>query len=136
MVLEETLENLSDCKEIKPVNPIGNQSWIFTEETDAETEAPVLWPPDAKNWLIEKDPDAGKDWRWKEKGLTEDEMVVCHHQLNGHEFEQGVGDGQVSHGIVKSQTWLSDWTEWLIDLDPHYSKTPSLIECWSGILET
>ena len=96
VVLEETLENLSDCKEIKPVNPIGNQSWIFTEETDAETEAPVLWPPDAKNWLIEKDPDAGKDWRWKEKGLTEDEMVVCHHQLNGHEFEQGVGDGQGS----------------------------------------
>ena len=73
-----------DSKEIKPVHPKGNQSWIFT---DAEAETPILWPPDAKNWLIGKYPDAGKDWRLEEKGMTEDEMVGWHHQLNGHEFE-------------------------------------------------
>ena len=76
-----------NCKEIKPVNLKGNQSWIFTGKTDAEAETPILWPPDAKNWLIGKDPEAGKDWRRKEKGLTENEMVGCHHQPNGHEFE-------------------------------------------------
>ena len=83
-------------KEIKPVNPKGNQSWIFIGRTDAEAETPILWPPDAKNWLIWKDPDAGKDWRQEEKGMTEDEMVRWHHWLDGHEFEQalGVGDGQ------------------------------------------
>ena len=87
-----------DCKEIQPVNPKGNQSWIFTGRTDAEAEAPILWPPDAKNWLIRKYPDAGKDWRQEEKGTTEDEMVGWHHRLDGHEFEQapGVGDGQGS----------------------------------------
>ena len=76
-----------DCKEIKPVNPKGNQSWIFIGRTDAEAETPVLWPPDVKKWLTGKDPDAGKDWRWEEKGTTEDEMVGWHHQLDGHEFE-------------------------------------------------
>ena len=76
-----------NCKEIKPVNLKGNQSWIFTGKTDAVAETPILWPPDAKNWLIGKDPEAGKDWRRKEKGLTEDEMVGWHHQPNGHEFE-------------------------------------------------
>ena len=75
MILEETLQSSLDCKEIKPVNPKGNQSWIFIKRTDAKTEAPVLWPPDAKSWLIGKDPDAGKDWRQEEKGTTEDEMV-------------------------------------------------------------
>ena len=85
--LEKTLENPLDCKVIQPVHPKGNQSWIFTERTDAEAETPILWPPDAKNWLIWKDPDAGKDWRWEEKGKTEDEMAEWHHQLNGHEFE-------------------------------------------------
>ena len=96
--LEKTLESLLDCKEIKPVHPQGNQSWIFIGGTDAEAEAPILWPPDAKNWLIWKYPDARKDWRQEEKGLTEDEMVGWHHWLNGHEFEQapGVGDGQGS----------------------------------------
>ena len=81
------LEWSLDCKEIKPVNPKGNQAWIFTGRTDAEAEVPVLWPPDAMNWLIGKDPDAGKDWRQEEKGTTEDEMVAWHHWLNGHEFE-------------------------------------------------
>ena len=92
-----------DCKEIKPVNPKGNQSWIFTGRTDVE--APILWPPDAKNWLICKDPDAGKDWRWEEKGMTEDGMVGWHHWLDGHEFEQapGVGDGQGS--LVCCSPW-------------------------------
>ena len=85
-----------DCKEIKPVNAKGNKSGIDIGRTDAET--PILWPPDAKNWLIGKNPDAGKDWRWEEKGITEEEMVGWHHWLNEHEFEQAprVGDGQGS----------------------------------------
>ena len=87
VMLEKTLESPLDCKEIQPVHPKGNQSWIFTGRTDAKAETPILWSPDAKNWLIGKDPDAGKDWRWKEKGMTEDKMVGWHHQLNGHEFE-------------------------------------------------
>ena len=98
MVLEKTLESRLDCKEIQPVHPNGNQSWIFIRRTDAEGETPVLSPPDAKNWLTGKDPDAGKDWRWEQKGMTEDEMVGWHHWLNGHELEQalGAGDGQGS----------------------------------------
>ena len=87
VVLEKTLESPLDCKEIKSVNPKGNQPWIFIEKTDAEAETPIFWPPDAKNWLIGKDPDAGEDWRREEKGATEDEMVGWHHWLNGHEFE-------------------------------------------------
>ena len=87
VVLEKTLENPLDCKEIKPVSPQGNKSWLFTVRTDAEVEAPILWPPDAKNGLIGKDPDAGKDWRREKKGTTEGEMVEWHHWLNGHEFE-------------------------------------------------
>ena len=96
VVLEKTLVSPLDCKEIQPVNPKGNQSWIFIRRTDIEAETPILWPPDAKNWLIGKDPDAGKDWRQEEKGMTQDEMVGWSHQLNGHEFEwtPGVGDGQ------------------------------------------
>ena len=86
VVLEKTLESPLHCKEIQPVNPKGNQSSIFTGRTDAEAETPILWPPDVKNWLIWKDPDSGKDWRW-EKGMTKDDMVGWHHQLNGHEFE-------------------------------------------------
>ena len=86
MVLKKILENPLDCKEIKPVHPKGNQFWIFIRWTDAEAETPIFWPPDAKNWLIGKDPDAGKDWRWEKKGTTENEMVGLHHQLNGHEF--------------------------------------------------
>ena len=91
VVLEKTLESPLDCKEIQPVHPKGNQSWIFTGRTDAETETPILRPPDVKNWLIGKDPDAGKDWRQQEKGMTENEMVRWHHRLNGHEFEQSLG---------------------------------------------
>ena len=87
VVLEKTLESPLDCKEIQPVHPKGDQSWIFIGRTDAEAETLILWPPDVKNWLIRKDPDAGKDLRREEKGLTEDEMVGWHHRLNGHVFE-------------------------------------------------
>ena len=87
VVLEKILESPLDCKEIQPVHRKGNQSWIFTGRTDAEAETPILWSPHAKNWLMWKDPAVGKDWRWEEKGLTEEEMVGCHHRLNGHEFE-------------------------------------------------
>ena len=112
----KTLESPLDCKEIKPVNPKGNQSWIFIGKTDAEAEVPILWLPDGKNWLIGKDPGAGKDWRWEEKGTTEDEMVGWHHQLDGHKFEQapGVGDGQ--EGLACCNLWSckeSDTTEQL-----------------------
>ena len=86
VVLEKILKNPLDRKGIQPVHPKGNQSWIFIGRTDAEAETLILGPPAAKNWLIWKDPDAGKDWRWEEKGMTEDEMVRWHHQLNGHEF--------------------------------------------------
>ena len=96
VVLEKTLESPLDCWEIQPVHPKGNQSWIFIGRTDAEGETPILWPPDAKRWVIGRDPDAGKDWRQEEKGTREDEMVRWHHRLNGHDFEHasGVGDGQ------------------------------------------
>ena len=87
VVLEKTLESPLNCKEIQPVHPKGNQSGIFTGRADAEAETLILWPPDVKNWLTGKDPDAGKDWRREEKGMTEDEMVGWHHWLNGHEFE-------------------------------------------------
>ena len=87
VVLEKTLESPLDSKEIQPVHPKGNQPWIFIGRIDAETETPILWPRDAKNWLTGKDPDAGKDWRQEEKRVTEDEMVGWHHRLNGHEFE-------------------------------------------------
>ena len=87
VVLEKTLESSLDCKEIQPVHPEGNQSWIFIGQIDAEAEAPILWSPDLKNWLLGKDPDAGKDWGQEEKGTTEDEMVGWYHRINGHEFE-------------------------------------------------
>ena len=98
VVLEKTLKSPLDCKEIKPVNPKGNQSWIFIGRTDAEAEAPILQASDAKNWLIRKNPDAGKDWRQEKKGVTKDEMVWWYHRLHGDELEQapGVGDGQGS----------------------------------------
>ena len=118
VVLEMTLENPLDCKEIQPVHPKGNQSWIFTGGTDAEVEALVLWPPDAKNWLIGKDLDAEKCWRQEEQGPTEDEMFRCCHWHNGHELsrlQELVMDREAwhaaIHGVTKSQTWLSDWTE-------------------------
>ena len=107
---------LEKTPKIQPVHPKGDQSWIFTGRTDAEAETPILWPPDVINWLIGKDPDAGKDWGQEEKGMTEDEMVGWHHRLSGHEFEQalGVGDGQ--GGLVCCSPWgrkESDTTEWL-----------------------
>ena len=92
--MEKTLMSPLDSKEIKPVNPKGNQPWMFIGRTDAEAETPILWPPDAKNWFTEKDPDAGKDWRLEEKGPTEDEMVRWHYWLSGREFEQSPGDGE------------------------------------------
>ena len=92
-MLEKILESPLDCKEIQLVHPKGNQSWIFIGRADAEAEAPVLWAPDAKSWLIGKDPDAGKDWGQEEKGVTDDEVVGWHHQLNGHEFEHALGVG-------------------------------------------
>ena len=113
-VMEKTLERPLDCKEINPVNPKGNQPWITVRRTDPE--APILRPPVAKNQLIWKDPDAGKDWSQK-KGMIEDEMVGWHHRLNDYEFEQapGVGEGQGSlvcciHRVAESWTWLNDWT--------------------------
>ena len=114
VVLEKTLESPLDCKEIKPVNPKGNQPWIFIERTDAEAEALILWPPDVKSWLTGKEPDAGNDWR--QKGMTEDEMVGWHHQLNGHEFEEALGVGEGQGSLVCCSPWgrkESDMTEWL-----------------------
>ena len=105
VVLEKNLESPSDCKEIQPVHPKRNQPWIFIGRTDAEAETPILRPPDSKNWLLGKDPDAGKDWRLEEKGMTEDEMVGWPHQLNGHEFEQTLGDGKGQGGLACCSSW-------------------------------
>ena len=118
VVLEKTLESPLDWKKIKPVHPKEKQPWISSGRTDAEAETPILWPPDAKNWLIWKDPDAGKDWRQEEKGTTEDELVGWHHWHDGHEFEQapGVGDGQ--GGLACCSPWSHkelDTTEQLND---------------------
>ena len=129
MVLEKTLEGPLDCKEIQPVHPKGDQSWVVIGRTEAET--PVLWPPDAKNWLLGKDPDAGKDWRWEEKGMTKDEMVGGRHWFDGHEFEQalGVGDGQWS--LACCSPWghkESDTTErlnWLCVCQSNVSVHPT-----------
>ena len=104
IVLEKTPESPLDCKEIKPVNPKGNQSWIFTGRTDAEAEAPILWVHDVKNRLIGKDPDAGKDWGQEEKGVTENEMVEWHHWLNGHESEQAPGDSEGQGSLASLQS--------------------------------
>ena len=114
VVLEKILESSLDSNEIKPVNPKGNQFWIFIGRTDAET--PILWLPDVKNWIIGKDPDAGNNWRWEQKGMTEDEMIGWHHWLNGYESEQapGVGDGQGN--LASCSPWgceKSDMTEQL-----------------------
>ena len=119
VVLEKTLESPLDCKEIQPVHPKGNQSWIFIGRTNAEGETPILCPPDAKNWLIWKDPDAGKDWRWEEKGTTEDEMFGCHHRLDGMSLSklrelvmdrepgvlQSMGLQRVGHNWVTQLNW-------------------------------
>ena len=104
IVLQKTLESPLDCKEIKSVNPKGNQPWIFNGRSDAEAEVPVFWPHDVKNLLIGKDPDAGKDWRQK-KGITEDEMVGWHHWLNGHEFEKPPGDSEGQGSLACCNPW-------------------------------
>ena len=109
-VLEKTLEGPLDCKEVKPVNTKGNQSWIFIGRTDAKAEAPILWPPYEKNWLIWKDLHAGKDWWQEVKGMTEDEMVGWHHWVNEHEFEQAPGDSEGQGGIDRGEGW---WTFFL-----------------------
>ena len=127
VVLEKTLEGPLDCKEVQLVHPKGNESWIFIGRTDAET--PILWPPDEKTWLTGKDPDAGKDWRREEKGMTEDEIVRWHHRLDEQEFAQapGVGDGQGS--LVCCSAWccrvghdwvteLTDWSTWMTGQGP------------------
>ena len=117
VVLEKALESPLESKEITPVYPKGNKPWIFIGRTDAEAEAPILWPPDAQSQLIGKHPDAGKGWRQAEKGMTEDEMVGWHHRINRHEFQQTPWDGEgqerwraAAQGFMKSQTQLSDWT--------------------------
>ena len=119
VMLEKTLERPLDFKEIQPVHPKGDQSWVFIARNDAKAETPVLWPPHEKSWLIGKDPDAGKDWRQEEKGTTEDEMVGWYHRLNGHEFEltPGVGDGK--GGLACCSPWgrkelnMTEWLNWI-----------------------
>ena len=105
VVLGKALESPLECKEIQPVNPKGNQSWIFIVRLDDKAEKPILWPPDVKNWLIGKDPDAGKDWRQEQKGMTEDKMVGWHHQLNGHESEQAPGIGDRQRSLACCSPW-------------------------------
>ena len=123
VVLEKTLKSPLDCKEIQPVHPKGNQSWIFIGRTDVEAETPIVWPPDAKKWLIWKDPDSVKDWRQEEKGMTEDEMVGWHHRCDGHQLsklQQLVMDREAwrvaVHAVAMSWTRLRDWTElnWVV----------------------
>ena len=116
VVLEKTLESPLDCKEIQPVHPKGDQSWVFIGRTDVETETPILWPPDVKSWLIVKDPDAGKLWGQEENGMTEDEMDGWHHRLDEHGFgwTPGVGDGQGGPACCGSRGCIGlDMTEWL-----------------------
>ena len=133
VVLEKTLESPLDCNKIQPVHLKGNQSWMFIGKTDVEAETPILWPSDAKSWLIWKDPYSGKDWRWEEKGMTEDEMVGCHHRLNEYEFEStlGVGDGQ--EGLACCDSWghkesdtieRLNWTEWMSHQDDWQYSAP------------
>ena len=136
VVLEKTLESPLDCKEIKPVHPKGNQSWIFIGRTDAEAEVLILWPPDAKSWLIWKDLDAGKDWRLEEKGKTEDEMAGWHHRPDGHEFEQASGVGDTQGSLVCCSPWcckesdmteLLNWTELKLIYIPFFFKALGFI---------
>ena len=111
------IESPLDSKEIQPVRPKGNQSWTFIGRTDAETETPILWPPDAKSWLIWKDPDAGKDWRWEEKGMTEDEMVGWHHRLNGKLWEVVGWTGRP--GVLQSMRSQRVRDDWATELNCH-----------------
>jgi len=143
VVLEKTLESPLDCKEIQPVYPKENQSWIFIGRTDAETETPVLWPPDAKSWLIWKDPDAGKDWGQEEKGMTEDEMVGWHHRHNGHGFgwTPEVGDGQGRLACCSpwdhKESDMIVWLNWKFHLILKKKIVGGIIDCiigWAGHL--
>ena len=117
VVLEKTIESPLDCREIQPVHPKGDQSWVFIGRTDVETETPILWPPHAKSWLIGKDSDAERDWRQEEKGTIEDEMAGWHYQLDGHEFEWtlGVGDGQ--GGLACCNSWGHKESDWVTELN-------------------
>ena len=130
-----------DCKEIQPVHPKRNQSWIFSGRTDVEAETPILWPPDAKNWLTGKDPDSGKDWRWEEKGMIEDEMVWCHPRFNGHVFEETLGVGVGQGGLVCCSPWgykESDMNEWLnwseLRLANYFAGSPIQTCLYPGLL--
>ena len=128
VVLEKTLESPLDCKEIQPVNSKGNKAWIFIGRTNAEAETPALWSPDAKNWLIGKDPDAGKDWSQEKKGITEDEIVGWHHRLNGYEFEQALEDGEGQGSLACCSPWSGkrlDTTE-LLDNNNNKLKKESI----------
>jgi len=123
-VVEKILESPLDCKEIKPVHPKGNQSWIVIGRTDTKAEAPTLWPHDVKNQLTGKDPDAGEDWRWEEKGMTGDRMVGWHHWLNGHELEETPGDSEGQGSLVRCSPWgrkESDTTWWLKPIELLYN---------------
>ena len=132
VVLEKTLESPLDCKEIQPVHPKGDQSWLFIGRTDAEAETPILWPPDVKNQLTGKDPDVGKDRRQEEKGATGDEMLGWHHWLNEHEFEQAPRDGEGQGSLVCCSPWGhkdSDMTE---RLNNNKNYIYNIKKCWSG----
>ena len=135
VVLEKTPESPLDWREIQPVNSKGNQSWIFIGRTDAEAETPIRWPPDVKSWLTGKDPDAGKDWRREEKGMTEDEMVGWHHRCDRHEFEltPGVDDGQ--GGLACCSPWglkelnTTEWLNWILRWHSYVCKFYTLFMC-------
>ena len=137
VVLEKTLESPLDCKEIQPVHPKGDQSWVFIGRTDVEAETPILWPPNAKSWLIGKEPDAGRDWGQEEKGMTEDEMTEWHHQLDGHGsgWTPAVGDGQ--GGLACCGSWgrkESDMTErlnWTKASNPGLPRCRQILYCLS-----
>ena len=133
VVLEKTLESPLDCKEIQPVPSKGDQSWVFIGRTNVEAETPILWPPNAKSWLIGKDPDAGKDWGQEEKGMTEDEMVGWHHWLNGHGFGWTPGDGGGQGGLACCGSWARkelDNTERLNWTDPQWIVICFLCALW------
>ena len=145
VVLKKTLESPLDCKEIQPVYPKGNQSWIFIGRTDTEAETPILWPPDVKSWLIWKDPDAGRDWGQEEKGTTEDKMAGWHHWLDGHGFGWTLGVGEGQGGLACCSPWSHrvghdwatelNWTEYLLlHLQVHWfvKMSPSFC-CWAHL---
>jgi len=131
VALEKTLESPLNCKEIQPVHPKEDNSWVFIGRTDVEAETPIFWPPDAKSWLIGKNPDAGKDWGQEEKGMTEDEMVGWHHRLNGHGFGWTLGVGNGQEGLAYFGSWGCkelDMTEWLNWTEDWLSHSKNLLQ--------